>query len=140
MPPATPSRPRPPGSNESWIAPTIELEVLARDVAGLNAAEERAGGAKFLRPTQPPRRNKDRLWRRHSYTTPCRDTPVACRSIIERMSEQPLSPREAGERATGAFGGTEDFIIVAGSKAAGQLHTTNMPEGRWLGALYSVKK
>jgi hypothetical protein len=46
------------------------------------------------------------------------------------MTEQPLSPREAGESATGAFGGTEDFIIVAGSKAAGQLHTTNMPEGR----------
>jgi hypothetical protein len=33
------------------------LEVLARDVAGLNAAEERASGAKFLRPTQPPRSN-----------------------------------------------------------------------------------
>jgi hypothetical protein len=38
------------------------------------------------------------------------------------MTARPLSPREAGERATGAFGGTEDFIIVAGSKAAGQLH------------------
>jgi hypothetical protein len=56
------------------------------------------------------------------------------------MTKKALSLREAGERETGAFGGTEDFIIVAVSKAAGQLHTTNMPEGRWPGALYSVKK
>ena len=54
------------------------------------------------------------------------------------MTGQPLDT--ARSRATGAFGGTEDFIIGAGSKAAGPLHTTNMPEGRRLGASYSVKK
>jgi hypothetical protein len=30
--------------------------------------------------------------------------------------------------------------MVSGSKAAGQLHATNMPDGERLGALYSVKK
>ena len=45
-----------------------------------------------------------------------------------------------GWRATGAFGETEDFITVSGSKAAGQLHATNMPDGRRLGPWYSVKR
>jgi hypothetical protein len=40
----------------------------------------------------------------------------------------------------GAFGGTEDFVMVPRSKGAGQLHATNMPDGKRLGALYSVKK
>jgi hypothetical protein len=30
--------------------------------------------------------------------------------------------------------------MVSGSKAAGKLHATNMPDGQRLGALYSVKK
>jgi hypothetical protein len=30
--------------------------------------------------------------------------------------------------------------MVSGSKGAGQLRATNMPEGRRLGALYSVRK
>jgi hypothetical protein len=37
-------------------------------------------------------------------------------------------------RAAEAFGGTEDFIVVAASKIA------NMPDSRRLGALNSVKK
>ena len=54
---ATLSRRRQPGSNKSWVAPTVELEVLARDVASLNAAKEGAGRAKLLRPPQPLGRN-----------------------------------------------------------------------------------
>ena len=45
-----------------------------------------------------------------------------------------------GWRATGALGGTEDFVMVSGSKRADRCGATNMPDGPRLGTLYSVRK
>jgi hypothetical protein len=112
----------------------------------LRAREGAAGQAvvcPLLRGSSPtrgvaPKQHRDSTSTRARGAPPRVEPPVSYGVSAQGRSRSRLA-RGPG-RATGAFGGTEHFIIASDSKGAGQLHATNMPDSQRLGALYSVKK